>query len=110
MLIRLRGVDAPETSRARAGCELEICLGKAARQVLIDFVERSPSSHFGLEQCVRDKYFRLTCDVVNGRGESAVEAIMQSGLGVQYDGGTKEADWCSTPRQVARTRHAAGCW
>ncbi len=110
LLIRLHGIDTPEISRRGAKCELEVCLGKVAQRLLMDFITTSPSAQFQLRQCVRDKYFRLTCDVVNEWGESAVEYMKKTGLVVLYSGGTKVTDWCAMRRSWTHIPEAVRCW
>lgn len=100
MPVRLRGIDAPEV---RGRCALESCLATRAKRLLEGFV----STHvtFRLEACVRDKYFRLTCDVISADGESASELMLQSGLAVPYRGRAKEHDWC----RAIHAAHEHGC-
>lgn len=90
--IRVRGIDAPEIRHGR--CELEHCLAARAQRMLEAFVT-AQLADFQLERCVRDKYFRLTCDIVNGAGESAADVMLRSKLAVPYDGQAKVHSWCT---------------
>lgn len=100
MPVRLRGIDAPEM---RGRCELECCLAERAKRVLEGFV--STQSAFQLEACVRDKYFRLTCDIVDASRQSAATLMLRSGLAVPYDGRAKEHNWC----HAIHAAHEHGC-
>ena len=101
--IRLRGLDAPEM---RSSCDLERCLAQRAKEVLEAFITEQGHGTLRLEDCVRDKYFRATCDIVNLHGQSAARAMLASGLAVRYGGQTKVHDWCDsrrTPSQLIKT-------
>ena len=89
--VRLRGLDAPEM---RSSCDLERCLAQRAKEVLEAFIAEQGHGTLRLEECVRDKYFRLTCDIVRRTGERAVDMMLRSGLAVKYDGQAKVHDWC----------------
>ena len=106
MKVRLLGIDTPEIKGA--GCERERCLARRAKALLEDFVSRDGEQR--LESCVRDKYFRVTCDIVSARGESASKAMLASGLAVEYGGKTKVHDWCaSTAESPPLRRHIEAC-
>ena len=106
MKVRLLGVDTPEL---RSRCKMEKCLAQQAKLVLQSFLAEDDVP-VQLKQCVRDKYFRLTCDIILHSGESAVEKMLQSGLGVPYDGQTKVHNWCNLATIPARARrHVDAC-
>ena len=100
MKVRLLGVDTPEL---RSRCEMEKCLAQHAKLVLQSFLTKDDSL-VQLKQCVRDKYFRLTCDIILQSGESGVEKMLQSGLGIPYNGQTKVHNWCNLATIPTRGR------
>ena len=105
--VRLLGLDAPEL---RSQCELERCLAHRAKRVLEAFVTNDGDPALRLQGCVRDKYFRLTCDILRPTGESAAETMLRSGLAIRYDGQTKLYDWCSPAPASSLTRsHVDAC-
>ena len=46
-----------------------------------------------LKNIERGKYFRIVADVIVD-GESLADILIETGLAVPYDGGTKGKDWC----------------
>lgn len=80
--VRVRGVDTPEI---KGGIKESKAKAQIAKQFTTDFLT---SGKIKLNNCGRDKYFRLLCDVeVNGidlKGE-----LLNKGYAVPYDGGTK---------------------
>ena len=105
MKVRLLGLDTPEL---RANCALERCLALRAKAALEDFVTNNDEEH-RLVGCVRDKYFRVTCDIVNSVGDSAAEAMLSSGLAVEYHGQTKVFDWCHPRDSPSLRPHQSAC-
>lgn len=84
--IRVRGVDAPE-STGKANCAAEKELGKKAKEFAHTLKEIS------ITNISPDKYNRFVADVyVNNKKWSDV--LIKSGLGVAYNGGTKSKLWC----------------
>ena len=81
--VRVRGVDAPEI-KGKTAREKE--LAKKAKTFTQDFLKKKPIS---LNNCGRDKYFRLLCNVTNGTGKDLGEELIKAGLGYSYQGGTK---------------------
>lgn len=105
--VRLLGLDAPEL---RSQCLLERCLAHRAKRVLEAFITNGGDPTLRLQGCVRDKYFRLTCDIVRPTGESAVDTMLRSGLAVRYDGQAKLHDWCSPASASTLSRpHVDAC-
>ena len=96
--VRVRGIDAPEM---KGRCALERCLAARAQQVLERFVTSRSAAGLRLESCVRDKYFRLGCDIVDADGESAAEVMLASGFALPYDGRAKMHDWCGAAGRAA---------
>lgn len=91
--VRVRGVDAPEI-KGKTDCEK--AAAKKARAFTREFLK---SGKVLLRKCERDKYFRMLCDVFvlkeNAERLNLAEELLNFGLAVPYDGGTKpEVDWC----------------
>lgn len=88
--IRVRGIDTPEI---RGACPQEKALALKARDIAR--AELANATQVDLVSVSRGKYFRLVATVlVDGR--SLAERLIQEGLAVPYDGGTKTHDWCAT--------------
>ena len=84
--IRVRGIDCPEI---RGGTAQTKALAKQAKKFTKNFLT---SGKILLRNCGRDKYFRLLCDVkVNGKHLG--ESLLNAGLAIPYDGGTKTANF-----------------
>lgn len=80
--VRVRGVDTPEM---KGGSEKSKERAKQAKDFTQDFLSKGKII---LENCGRDKYFRLLCDVkVNEK--SLAEELIKEGHAVPYNGGTK---------------------
>ena len=105
MKVRLLGLDTPEL---RGNCALERCLAMRAKSVLEDFVLNNDEEHH-LVGCVRDKYFRVTCDILSSTGDSAAGAMLSSGLAVEYHGHTKVFDWCHPVESPSLRPHLSAC-
>jgi len=86
--IRVNGVDTPEI---RGKCQLEKDLAYRARDLTKTFLERADI--VVLYNMKRGKYFRIVADV-NADGYELSKLLIDSGLAVPYDGGTKIKDWC----------------
>lgn len=86
--VRLAGIDTPEM---KGQCERERRLARRARDVVRSALSQAETIH--LRKASRDKYFRIDARVIaNGQDLSAV--LIEQGLAVPYDGGTKIKDWC----------------
>jgi micrococcal nuclease len=86
--VRLAGIDTPEM---KGKCNQEKLLAKQAR----DFIRAilSQAQRIELRKAERDKYFRVNALVVaDDRDLSAF--LIENGMAVPYDGGTKTKDWC----------------
>lgn len=80
--VRVRGVDCPEM---RGGTPETKAAAKAAKTFTKQFLR---GGKILLRNCVRDKYFRLLCEIkVNGADLGT--ALIEHGHAVPYDGGTK---------------------
>lgn len=84
--IRVIGIDTPEI-KGKSLREIE--LAKQAKAFTKAFLKNSPK----LVNCSKDKYFRLDCYVIDKDGKSLSQELINSHLGVAYDGGTKVTDW-----------------
>jgi endonuclease YncB( thermonuclease family) len=86
--VRVSGIDTPEI-KTKDGCEKRAA--KKAKAFTQTFLK---GKNIELKNCKRDKYFRLLCDVF-ADGKNLAEEILNAGLAVPYDGGTKQkTDWC----------------
>ena len=86
--IRVNGIDTPEI---RTRCKNEKALGYKAKAILVEQLEKASCIELRNEQ--RGKYFRLVADVY-ADGVDVTDKLLQSGLAVEYNGGTKNKDWC----------------
>lgn len=89
--IRVRGIDAAELRGAR--CPLERCLAVDARDALRVLVTGRNTT---LDDCGRDKYFRLLCDI-RVANEDVGQRLMADGYAVAYGGSGPRHDWCAPP-------------
>ena len=80
--VRVRGVDCPEMKGGTPETKARAKQAKTFTQEILS------NSEIFLQNCTRDKYFRLLCDVVVNNKSLAQELIKNS-LGVPYNGGTK---------------------
>lgn len=86
--IRFNGIDTPEI---RGKCKIEKDLAKQARDKVRSILNQS--SVIELRNIQRGKYFRIVADLwVDGKSVNTL--LINSGLAVAYDGGTKFKDWC----------------
>ena len=88
MPIRVKGVDTPEI---KGKSEAEKNLAKKAKEYTKSFLTRP---NIVLQDCTRDKYFRLDCYVMVGDSNLTKELIDKR-LGVPYMGETKVTDWAT---------------
>jgi len=100
--VRLAGIDTPEM---KGQCEQEKQLARQARDVVRSALSQADTIH--LRNASRDKYFRIDARVIaNGQDLSAV--LIEQGLAVPYDGGTKTKDWCvEVPGDASNPRGGA---
>lgn len=80
--VRVRGVDCPEMKGGMAATKART---KQAKAFTREFLSNSKIS---LQNCTRDKYFRLLCDVVVNN-KSLAQELIKNGYGIPYNGGTK---------------------
>ena len=86
--IRVNGIDSPEI---RGKCEQEKYSAKQARELVADIL--MDAERIDLKNIERGKYFRIAADVFVD-GESLADILIEAGMAVRYDGGTKTKDWC----------------
>ena len=88
VLVRLRGIDAPEL---RGACEEEIARARAATAGLTAIVGRGPVI---LRRIEGDKYFgRVVADISSETSPDIAEALVAAGLARRYDG-RRRGSWC----------------
>lgn len=88
VLVRVRGIDAPEL---RGRCDLERSRAIAARATLSRMIA---GGHVILRQVEGDKYFgRVLADVITAKGEDVGLALLASGHARPYVGGAR-GGWC----------------
>jgi len=88
MSIRVAGIDTPEM---RGKCDKEKMLAEAAKEEVHIIVRDYPV--VTLNNMRRDKYFRILADVETIKGDLAT-ILLDKGLAIRYNGGTKEQEWC----------------
>ena len=86
--IRVNGIDTPDI---RGKCEKEKYDAKQAQQMVADILK--DAERINLKNMERGKYFRIVADVY-ADGENIADILIESGMAVRYDGGTKTKDWC----------------
>jgi len=86
--VRLAGIDAPEL---QGKCDQEKQLAVKARDLVQTTLEQAHS--ITLKNAERGKYFRIVARI-EADGQDVSEFLIQEGLAVVYDGGTKEKVWC----------------
>ena len=86
--VRVSGIDTPEM---KGKCEEEKMLAKCAKVVVKNMLETA--KQVDLRNCIRDKYFRLNCDVY-ADNVSISTILLGNKMAVPYDGGTKAKVWC----------------
>ena len=88
VLVRIRGIDAPELN---GDCPEERDGGAAATAALTAALGSGPLKLTVIED---DKYFgRVVADVLNEAGVSIAAAMLATGLVRPYDGGARQP-WC----------------
>jgi endonuclease YncB( thermonuclease family) len=88
VLVRIRGIDAPEI---RGKCLRE---KEQAREATLALQRLVASGDVSLSTIEGDKYFgRVIADVENRHGENVGEALLGSGFVRAYDGSARQG-WC----------------
>ena len=88
MHVRVAGIDTPEM---RGKCDKERQMAEAAKEEVYIIVRDYPQ--VTLHNMKRGKYFRVVADVETSKGDLAT-ILLDKGLAVPYNGGTKEKNWC----------------
>jgi len=86
--IRVNGIDTPEI---RGKCEKEKYDAQQAKEMVADILKDAES--INLKNIERGKYFRIAADVFVD-GDSLADELIEAGMAVRYDGGTKTHNWC----------------
>jgi len=86
--IRVNRIDTPEI---KGKCEQEKYSAKQAKELVADILK--DAERIDLVNIERRKYFRIVADVFVD-GESLAAELIEVGMAVAYDGGTKTKDWC----------------
>jgi len=86
--VRPAGIDTPEK---RGKCQHEKDLAIEARDYVRGMLEQAQS--IILKDVERGKYFRIVASV-EADGQDVSDLLIQEGLAVVYDGGTKGKEWC----------------
>lgn len=81
--VRVRGIDCPEI---KGKTKKEKNLAQKAKSFTENFLQ---GKTIVLENCERDKYFRLLCDV-KAADQDLAENLLKAGLAYPYDGGSKK--------------------
>ncbi len=64
---------------------------KQGKELVADILKDAET--IDLKNIERGKYFRIVADVFVD-GESLANELIEAGMAVPYDGGTKTKDWC----------------
>jgi len=86
--IRVGGIDTPEM---RGKCIQEKELARKAKQLTVGLLREA--TKIELRHMKRGKYFRIVADVYID-GKNLADSLFEAGLGVRYEGKTKNKDWC----------------
>ncbi len=86
--VRLAGID---TAEMRSKCDRERTLAIQARDLVRNMLSRA--SQITLRDVSRGKYFRLVAQI-EADGVNVSQRLLERGLAVPYDGGTKTHKWC----------------
>lgn len=86
--IRLAGVDTPEL---HGKCDREKLLARKAQAFTQGVLNEAKQVE--LVDMRRDKYFRVLAGI-RADGRDVARQLVEAGLAVPYDGGTKTANWC----------------
>jgi len=86
--IRINGIDTPEI---KGKCAKEKSLARKAKEHTVSMLRGAKQVE--LQNMKRGKYFRIVADVLVD-GVSVGQSLIDNGLAVEYDGGTKTKDWC----------------
>lgn len=92
VLVRLRGIDAPEL---RSKCPAIRVEAERARATMLAYFTEDTGGRLELSNISGDKYFgRVVADVTLENGASPAALLLAAGLARPYDGGHKPAVSC----------------
>lgn len=101
--VRIKGIDTPEI-KTKNSCEKQ-----KAKEAQILTKRLLNSGTVVLQNCQRDKYFRVLCDVVilqENQGLNLAEELLNNNLAISYNGDTKpDIDWCKTPKNQKKLQN-----
>ncbi|HIQ36983.1 MAG TPA: thermonuclease family protein [Desulfocapsa sulfexigens] len=100
MVIRLRGIDAPELKKKSCPAEKE--KAKQAKQLVYSLLKNAKTIH--LHRIARGKYFRMLADV-EFDGQDLATILLDQNLAVKYSGGKRKSNWCQESRRKISVRH-----
>ena len=86
--MRIAGIDTPEI---KGKCEQEKTIAKQARDIVRGILQKT--QHIDLLDTERGKYFRNVARVL-ADGKDIGQTLLDRGMAVRYDGGTKNKEWC----------------
>jgi len=86
--IRVNGIDTPEI---KGKCEQEKYSAKQGKELVADILK--DAERIDIKNIERGKYFRIVADVFVD-GENLADELIEAGIAVRYDGGTKTHNWC----------------
>jgi len=86
--VRLAGIDTPEM---HGKCDREKIMARQAKAVTEGLLNEA--KQIELMDLRRDKYFRVLAGIRTD-GRDVARQLIEAGLAVPYDGGTKTANWC----------------
>lgn len=91
--VRIAGIDTPEV-KTKDRCEKE--QARKAKELVASKLR--VAKRIDLENCGREKYFRLLCTIL-ADGKSVAEELLTQQLAYPYQGGTKQnINWCQIPK------------
>ena len=86
--VRLAGIDTPEI---RGQCQKETALAMQARNLARRMLGQA--RRIDLLAAEHGKYFRIVARVL-ADGKDIGQTLLDRGMAVEYDGGTKNKKWC----------------
>lgn len=87
--VRISGIDTPEI---KGKCLQEKAKAKEAKALVKSLLAKA--KRVDLLEVGRDKYFRINSRVI-ADGVDVGAVLLQQGMAVPYDGGTKTHNWCA---------------
>ena len=87
-MVRIIGLDAPETHRPQ--CEAERRLGEAATARLRALVAEGVT----MQSHGRDRWHRTLAVVTDRRGRDVADVLIREGLARNYNGRGRREGWC----------------